>query len=114
MRSDNAKNRSPKNRESSDISDVKGNSGIMGATATISVESGNDQIRTGTKDSKQRDTVSSRKWSSNGVTGKIIGQLIGETERQLAYHKTQVNELETRLQELHQLAEESHLERNSE
>jgi hypothetical protein len=40
-----------------------------------------------------------------GIPGGIARQLIEQAEKQLAYHKAQVSELEARLQELHQFTE---------
>lgn len=102
----NGKNRSPKIRESSNIGNLEGNAGILGVTSTISPNSGNDQIRVSGEGSQQRNTASSRERSSVGITGEIVSQLIQETERQLAYYKTQTSELEARLQELHELNED--------
>jgi hypothetical protein len=97
------KNRPSEKRESGHIRDFESDSGIMGSTSTISRESRNDEIRVSGESGQQADTASTGKRSSNGVTGEIVRQLIQETERQLAYHKTQTSELEIRLQELHQL-----------
>lgn len=99
----NAKNRSAQKRESSDIRDSESDTRIMGGTSTVSTGSRNDQIGVSRENSEPTDTIGSREWSNVGITGKIVGQLIKETERQLAYYRTQVNELETRLQELHEL-----------
>ncbi|MEH2164553.1 MAG: hypothetical protein V7K38_26755 [Nostoc sp.] len=77
----------------------------MGSTSTISGEHGNDKIGVSRESGQQRDTASTGERSSNGITGEIVRQLIQETERQLAYYKTQASELEARLQELHQLDE---------
>ncbi len=99
----NGKNRPSEKRESRDIRDFESNPGIMGSTSTISREPGNDKIRVSGESGQQGDTASTGERSSNGVTGEIVRQLIQETERQLAYYKTQASELEIRLQELHQL-----------
>lgn len=102
----NAKDRSSKKRQSSDIRNFESNTRIVGVTSTISPESRNDQIGVSGENSQQTNTFSSRKRSSSGITGKIVRQLIEETERQLAYYKTQATELEARLQELYELSED--------
>jgi hypothetical protein len=99
----NGENRPSKKRESRNIGDIESKPGIMGSTSTISRESWNDKIRACGESGQQADTPSLGERSSNGVTGEIVRQLIQETERQLAYYKTQASELEVRLQELHQL-----------
>nr|WP_017652306.1 hypothetical protein [Fortiea contorta] len=103
MRTENAKNRSPKNREGGDIGDFEGKSGVVGVSSEASRKSWNDEIGISGENSRQEDTPSAREQSSSGINGKIVRQLIKETERQLAYYKDQTTELETRLQELLQL-----------
>lgn len=105
MRANDGKNRSSQVRESSNIGDAATNPRIMGVASTISLEHGNDEIRSGGEDSERRNTFSSRGQSNEGISGKIVGRLINETEKQLAYHKSQTSELEARLEELRQLAD---------
>jgi hypothetical protein len=104
----NAKNRSSEKRESGHIRDSEGHTRIMGSTAPDGSEFGNDQIRVSGENSQQANSLVSGAGTNGGIPGKIVSQLIKETERQLAYHRTQASELETRLHELHQLTEELH------
>lgn len=101
-----AENRSSKKRESGYIRDIESDTRIMGSTTSDGFKPGNDQVRASRENSQQTDTFSSGECTDERISGKIVRQLIKETERQLAYYKTQADELETRLQELQQLTEE--------
>lgn len=110
----NGENRTSEDRESRDIGDFESNPGILGSTSTAGRKFGHDTIGISREGSQQTNTARLRERSSNGITGEILRQLIEETERQLAYYKTQVSELDTRLQELHQLTEHLHQDEKSE
>ena len=80
----------------------EGKSTGLGIIPGISREYGNDEIRACGEDSHQRDSFESPKQEF----GKIIGQLIDETRKQLAYHEQQANNLMERLEELESLSSE--------
>lgn len=101
------KNRTTEVWENSNIRHIESHPRILGDAPTISPELGNDSIGASRKNSDQTNSAIDRKPTGHGIAGKIIGQLINETARQLAYHETQVTELKTRLEELRQLAEDS-------
>ncbi|WP_414544301.1 hypothetical protein [Nostoc sp. CCY0012] len=101
-----AENRSSKKRESGDIRNSQSNTRIMGSTSPDGCQSGNDKIRISGENRQQTNTFGFGEGTENRISGKIVRQLIKETERQLAYHKIQASELETRLNELHELTED--------
>ncbi|MFK0730025.1 MAG: hypothetical protein ACFKPT_25065 [Gloeotrichia echinulata GP01] len=74
----------------------------MGDASRVSTEYGTNQITVDGEDSDERDPNPSRS-SKNGISGKIVGQLIEETEKQLAYYEQQAELLKERLQELKQI-----------
>lgn len=99
----NGENRSSEGRQSSDISDFEARPRRMGDASGIGVGHGTNQITVGGNDSNQGNTFVPRGQTDEGIAGKIIRQLIDETEKQLAYHKNQVEALESRLVELNQI-----------
>ncbi|WP_017652556.1 hypothetical protein [Fortiea contorta] len=99
----NAKNRPPKFRENSHIGNVESDSRILGDAATASPEHGSYQIAVDGKNSDEGDSDTSGSSSNNSIPGKIVSQLIGETEKQLAYHEQQAELLRSRLQELKEI-----------
>ena len=104
MKLKNDKNRTPEIRQGGDISHAEIKSRLLGITSRISHEYGNDSIGLSGEDSQSGDTFSTRGTPGDEIPGKILSQLIGETEKQLIYHREQANELEARLEELRQLA----------
>ena len=94
------KNRTSEDRQSSNIGNFEARSGSLGEFSISSTEHGHDEVRASGENSEQGNTVTSAQQSLNGIPGKIAGQLITETEKQLAYHEQQVEVLKDRLQEL--------------
>lgn len=88
-----------------DIGNVADKSGVLGKLPDSSSKYGIDPISTGGTTSYEPNTVGIGNESITGIPGKIARQLIEETEKQLAYHKEQVEVLERRLQELNQIPE---------
>lgn len=107
MEEKNAKNRSSQLSDKPQDRQLKAGVGSLGTIPGASKKYGLDEIGVGRKNSNKTDPFNSGQQSSNGIPGKITSQLIGETERQLAYYESQVTELKTRLQELRQLEKDS-------
>jgi hypothetical protein len=76
----------------------------VGTLSTPSAETRNDPIRARGANSNQSNTFTIN--IGAGTPGGMASQLIEEIQRQLAYHKAQVSELEDRLHELQQLTED--------
>lgn len=99
----NAKNRTPKLRKNSYLWNPESYSRILEDASRVSTEYGTNQITANGEDSDERDPNPSRSSSKNGISGKIVSQLIEETEKQLAYHEQQAELFKERLQELNQI-----------
>lgn len=99
----NAKNRSSKVGKGSKRSQSEGQSRSLGAFSTASTSDGIDQIGISREDSNESDTFVSGKQPDGSIPGKIISQLVDETEKQLAYHEQQAEILRERLKELKQI-----------
>ncbi len=76
----------------------------MGTLSPPSSQARDDPFRIGREDSNQSNTLTIGIGAGNA--GGIARQLIEETKKQLAYHKTQVSDLEARIQELEQFTED--------
>ncbi|BAZ49582.1 hypothetical protein NIES4103_21940 [Nostoc sp. NIES-4103] len=105
MEVNNAKNRSSEVRQRSQRSELKGKPRSVGAFSRVSTRDGSDQIGVGREDSNQSDTFISGEQSADQIAGKLISQLIDETEKQLAYHEQQAQVLRQRLKELKQISD---------
>lgn len=104
-------NRKTKVNKGSKNSKSKSNLRSLGDVPVSSSEHGNYPIGIGGTYSNQSDTTASGKQRLDEISGKLISQLIEETEKQLAYHQQQVESLQTRLQELKEIYD---VENNSE
>jgi hypothetical protein len=91
--------------EGDDIGNVADKSGCLGKLPDASSEFRIDSLSTSRTFGHEPNTVGIGNEPTARVTGKIARQLIEETEKQLAYHKEQVEVLERRLQELNQIPE---------
>ncbi|WP_414574111.1 hypothetical protein [Nostoc sp. CCY 9925] len=103
MERKNGKNRSPKIGQRSYRSELKSASRSVGAIPGASTNYGTHQIPTFRENSDKSDINISKQHSSSAVTGEVVGQLIEETEKQLAYHEQQADLLRNRLKELRQI-----------
>ncbi len=86
-------------------SKLKSQPGCVGTFSRIGAGLGTHQVGTGRENSYGTDTSILRGQSIERLAGKLVGQLINETEKQLAYHDQQSQLLKSRLQELQQLSE---------
>jgi hypothetical protein len=108
----NGKQRSPQQEGSNQISHIKSEPRSMGVIPAFGRELGHYEIGTGRKDSDEPDAAYRGEWTNSGISGKIIGQLIDENEKQLAYHQEQcyyhqqqINNVQGRLETLKQIPE---------
>ncbi|MEH2145311.1 hypothetical protein [Nostoc sp.] len=76
----------------------------VGTLSTPSTKTRNEPFGTRRANSDQSNTFTINLGA--GTAGGMASQLIEETQKQLAYHKTQVSELEERLHELQQFTED--------
>ncbi|MBG1240991.1 hypothetical protein [Nostoc sp. NZL] len=105
MESKNGKNGSSKFRQGSEGSQLEGESRSVGAFSAASSEHGSYQIATLGADSYKSDTFVTGQQSIGEFSGKLVSQLIDETEKQLAYYEQQAEVLRDRLKELKQIPE---------
>ncbi|MEH2320838.1 hypothetical protein [Nostoc sp.] len=105
MEKQNGKNGSSQLSEKSQDSQFKVRDRSLGTIPVLSSEHGLNQIPTSGEDSDQPNLPVIGQWSSNGIPGKIIGQLIDENERQLAYHEQQVELIKGRIKQLREIPE---------
>ncbi len=103
MESKNGKNRSSEVGQGSQRSQPQGESRSLGTLSGFSANYGSYQIATLREDSDKSDTAVTREQSISEVTGKLVSQLIDETEKQLAYYEQQSELLRERLKELKHL-----------
>jgi hypothetical protein len=96
-------NGTPEDRENSYIRNFEDRSDSLGKVARNGSRNEHDKIRVGGENRDKTDTTISRECTNVGLSGKIVGQLIDETEEQLAYYRKQVEELEDRLGHLRQI-----------
>jgi hypothetical protein len=92
-------------REGCNIRDFKGKSRILGDAANPSSKHGAYEIAARREDCNESSTVVTEQWTASEIPGKIVSQLIDENEKQLAYHREQVEIIENRLKELRQVPE---------
>jgi hypothetical protein len=86
-------------------SKLEGKSRRLGTFSGVSTEPGTYQIGTGRKNSDKSDISVAGGESPERVAGKLLGQLICEADKQLAYYEQQVNLLRCRIEELKQISE---------
>ncbi|MEH2236016.1 hypothetical protein [Nostoc sp.] len=77
----------------------------MGAFPGTSSEYGSYEVGTSGEDSHKSNPVIAGGCTTNQISGKLVSQLIDETEKQLAYYEEQVEVLRDRLKELKQIPE---------
>ncbi|MHC5768939.1 MAG: hypothetical protein ACYTXI_25615 [Nostoc sp.] len=108
----NGKQRSPQQEGSNQISHLESEPRGMGIIPAFGGEFGDYKIGTGRKNSDEPDTSFGGEWTDRGIPGKILGQLIDENEKQLAYHQEQcyyhqqqIKNIQDRLENLKQIPE---------
>ncbi|MBN3911088.1 MAG: hypothetical protein HWQ35_32470 [Nostoc sp. NMS1] len=108
----NGKQRTPQQKGSNQTSHVKSEPRGMGIIPAFGGKPGDYEIGTSRKDSNEPDAVSPGEWTDGGISGKLIGQLIDENEKQLAYHQeqcyyhqTQAQKVQDTLERLRQIPE---------
>ncbi|MEH1765786.1 hypothetical protein [Nostoc sp.] len=106
------KQRSPQQKGSNEISHLKSEPRGMGIIPAFGGEFGDYKIGTSRKDSDEPDANVRGQWTDRGISGKILGQLIDENEKQLAYHQEQcyyhqqqIKNIQGRLENLKQIPE---------
>ena len=105
MEINNARTGTPQGKGSK-RSQSESESSSMGTFSGSSVEHGSNQIRVSREDRDKSNIAVTVQQSPEGIAGKIVRQLVEETDKQLAYHKEQVKALEGRRKELEQISEE--------
>ncbi|WP_100901169.1 hypothetical protein [Nostoc flagelliforme] len=101
----NGKQRPSEVRQRCEGSEFEGEPRSLGTFSGFSGESGTYSFSVARENCDQPNTAISRKWSISEISGKLIGQLIDETEKQLAYYEQQAEILRERLEELKQIPE---------
>ncbi|MEH2414469.1 hypothetical protein [Nostoc sp.] len=104
MESKNGKNRTTEIRQGSHRSKPEGTPRSMGTLSGTSAGYGTYQIPTFGENSDESDTLVAGQQSVSEVAGKLVSQLVEETEKQLAYYEQQSELLRNRLKELKQIA----------
>lgn len=89
-------------------SELKHHAGCSGNAGCESGSNGNQQERTDRADSPRSDFIG----DGNPVTGGILRQLIEESKNQVAAKKTEISQLESKIQDFNALLER--LETNKE
>jgi len=77
----------------------------VGAFPSTSAEHGTYAVGAGRENSDESNTVVTGQQSIGELSGKLVSQLIDETEKQLAYYEQQAEVLRDRLKELKQIPE---------
>nr|MDZ8015122.1 hypothetical protein [Nostoc sp. ZfuVER08] len=114
MEKNNAKNRTPKFSKKSQNCQFETRVGSLGSLSRISSKHGSNKIGASRKDRHKSDTVESRERKCGAIPGKVIDQLIDETEKQIAYYEQQTELLRDRLKELKQLPQiPSHIDKTA-
>lgn len=99
------KQRSSEVRQGCEGSELKSEPRSVGAFSSIGGESRAYSLPTVREDRNAPDTVVTGEWAISGISGKLVSQLINETEKQLAYYEQQAETLRERLKELKQIPE---------
>ncbi|MEH2190284.1 MAG: hypothetical protein V7K64_29630 [Nostoc sp.] len=105
METKNGQNRSSQLSEQPQDSQSKVRVGSVGSFSGSSAEYGFNQITTGRKNSYAPNTLVAGQQRDDAFPGEVIGQLIDENEKQLAYHEHQAQVIRLRIQELKQIPE---------
>ncbi|MEH2379173.1 MAG: hypothetical protein V7K27_09855 [Nostoc sp.] len=103
MESKNGKNRTTEIRQGSYRSQPEGTPRSMGTLSGTSAGYGTYQIPTFREDCDESDTLVAGQQSASEIAGKLVSQLVEETEKQLAYYEQQSELLRIRLKELKQI-----------
>ncbi|MDZ8136311.1 MAG: hypothetical protein RM049_13545 [Nostoc sp. DedQUE04] len=101
----NGKNRSSQPSKKRQNSQLEVRNGSLGTFPGGSSEYGFNQIPVGREDSDKPNIFVSGQWSTHGIPGKIVGQLIEENEKQLAYHEQQAELIRGRIKQLKEIPE---------
>lgn len=111
MFTENAENRTSETEGRDEGSELESQSGSMGWATRHSREHGINQVGASGTNRNESNNVVAGESTFNEISGKIAGQLISETEKQLvyhqeqlAYHAQQTEALNKRLQELKQIS----------
>lgn len=96
----NAKNRPSESEKKSQNSESKAGSGSVGNVSRPSAEIGTHPIGVSREDSNKSNNFVRGEQSVGSISGEVVKQLVDETEKQLEYHKQQVEILQNRLNEL--------------
>ncbi|MEH2390034.1 MAG: hypothetical protein V7K14_30575 [Nostoc sp.] len=104
MESKNGKNRTTEIRQGSYRSQPEGTPRSMGTLSGPSTGYGTYQIPAFGEDRDKSDTLVAGQQSVSEIAGKLVSQLVEETEKQLAYYEQQSELLRNRLKELKQIA----------
>jgi len=99
----NAKQRSSKVGKASKRSKSESEPRSLGTVSRPSAEFGANQVGVSREDSNESDSFVGREQPVGTISGKVIKQLVDETEKQLAYHEQQAEVLRERLKELKQI-----------
>ena len=105
METKNGQNRSSQLSEQPQDSQFEVRVRSLGSFSGSSSEHGFNQITTSRKDSYESNTLVARQQRDDAFPGEVIGQLIDENEKQLAYHEHQAQVIRIRIQELKQIPE---------
>ncbi|WP_445629065.1 hypothetical protein [Nostoc sp. DSM 114167] len=100
----NGRKRSSEVRQRDQRSQFKSQPRSLGTLSETSAEHGAYSLGTSGEDSNKRDSHTSRSFTNSSIPGKIISQLVDETEKQLAYHEEQAEILRNRLKELKEVS----------
>ncbi|MEH1801395.1 MAG: hypothetical protein V7K64_27000 [Nostoc sp.] len=101
----NGKQRSSEVRQGCEGSQFEGEPRSLGAFSCISGESWTYSLPAVREDCNESNTVIPGEWTVSGISGKLVSQLVNETEKQLAYYEQQAEILRERLKELKQIPE---------
>ncbi len=106
MELDNVECRSSRLRSCSEISYFENNPTGLGETEAACRKHGANKVVVGGKDCRGRNSFTPKQSESNSFHGEVIDQLASEIEKEISYHKSQVDDLEGRLNELRKLSGE--------
>ncbi|MBD2609518.1 hypothetical protein H6G81_34780 [Scytonema hofmannii FACHB-248] len=108
----NGKDRSPQSQEESENSKFTFGVGSLGTVSEPRFKYESYEVGVSREDSNESNNFVAGERASDGVGGKLVRQLVNETEKQLAYHQQQseyheqqAELLKQRLEELKQIPE---------
>ena len=90
----------------SSISHTENNSSVLAKVEDVSRENGFNKVAVSREDCRRGNTPSPRQRESKPVDGKVVDQLAEKVREEISYHKSQVHELEKKLEELCKLSGE--------